>query len=190
MCGIHGVFYFDPQRPVEEQLLLRMRHIAAHRGPDDHGTFHSRNVGLAANRLSVVDIPGGHQPMANDDGSVWLVFNGEIYNFAELRAELLQAGHSFRTRSDTETLLPAWEEYGEECVHRLRGMFAFMIWDAHRQILFGARDRIGIKPFYYYADRKTFAFASEIKSLLQVPGVPHEMDALALADYLRHGYVF
>ena len=190
MCGIHGVFYFDSQRPVEESVLVRMRKIAEHRGPDDHGTFHSRNVGLAANRLSVVDIPGGHQPMSNDDGSVWLVFNGEIYNFGELRAELLQAGRSFRTRSDTETLLRAWEEYGEECVHRLRGMFAFMIWDARRQILFGARDRIGIKPFYYYADRKTFAFASEIKSLLQVPDVPHEMDRLALADYLRHGYVF
>src|SRR5215470_8800076 len=149
MCGIHGVFYFDSHKVVEKPLLERMLRVAAHRGPDDCGIYRHRNVGLAANRLSIVDIPGGHQPMANDDGSVWLVFNGEIYNFAELRLQLERAGHSFRTRSDTETVLRAWEQYGEQCVQHLRGMFAFVIWDANRKLLFGARDRIGIKPFYY-----------------------------------------
>jgi asparagine synthase (glutamine-hydrolysing) len=189
MCGIYGLFYFDSQKTVEEPLLTGMREIAAHRGPDDRGIYRSRNVGLAANRLSIVDIPGGHQPMASDDGTVRLVFNGEIYNFGELRTELIRAGHSFRTRSDTETLLRAWEEYGEDCVTRLRGMFAFVIWDEKRQVLFGARDRIGIKPFYYYSDRKRFAFASEIKSLLQIPDIPQQVDTSALADYLRHGCV-
>jgi asparagine synthase (glutamine-hydrolysing) len=189
MCGIQGVFYFDSHRLVEKPLLERMLRVAAHRGPDDCGIYRHRNVGLAANRLSIIDIPGGHQPMANDDETVWLVFNGEIYNSAELRRDLIRAGHSFHTSSDTETILHMWEKYGEECVNHLRGMFAFAIWDDNRKVLFGARDRIGIKPFYYYTDHKGFAFASEIKSLLQIPGISQQVDMSALADYLRHGCV-
>src|SRR5215831_3990862 len=123
MCGIQGVFYFDSHRLVEKPLLERMLRVAAHRGPDDCGIYRHRNVGLAANRLSIIDIPGGHQPMANDDETVWLVFNGEIYNSAELRLDLIRAGQSFHTSSDTETILHMWERYGEECVNQLRGMF-------------------------------------------------------------------
>jgi asparagine synthase (glutamine-hydrolysing) len=188
MCGITGLFYFDPQCSVDEQLLTNMRQVAAHRGPDDHGLHISHNVGLGFNRLSIIDISGGHQPMANEDGTAWIVFNGEIYNFAELRAELIQAGHRFRTRSDTETVLVAWEQYGKRCVNRLRGMFAFVIWDSRRRVLFGARDRMGIKPFYYHVDAELFAFASEIKSLLTIPRIAHNVDDSALADYLCHGY--
>src|SRR5438874_281262 len=149
MCSIHGIYYFDPQCTVDRSQLHGMRAVAVHRGPDDHGVYHHRNVGLGFNRLSIIDISGGHQPMANDDGSVWIVFNGEIYNFKELRAELIQAGHRFRTDSDTETILRAWEQYGEQCVDHLRGMFAFALWDDCRKTLFAARDRLGIKPFYY-----------------------------------------
>jgi len=188
MCSINGVFYFDPQRSVEESLLTDMRRVAIHRGPDDHGLYINRNVGLAFNRLSIIDVSGGHQPMSNEDGSVWIVFNGEIYNFNELHTQLVQSGYRFRTRSDTETVLHAWEHYGEECVVHLRGMFAFAIWDDRRKMLFASRDRLGIKPFYYYTDRNVFAFASEIKSLLEVPEVPRELETLAIADYLRHGY--
>src|SRR5581483_6432593 len=146
-------------------------------------------VGLAFNRLSIIDLSGGHQPMSNEDGTVWVVFNGEIYNFSELRDDLLARGHRFRTRSDTETIVHAWEEYGEDMVSKLRGMFAFVIWDGRRHVLFGARDRLGIKPFYYYADGRQFIFASEIKSLLQVPGIPHEIEPAAIGEFLRRRYV-
>jgi asparagine synthase (glutamine-hydrolysing) len=189
MCGISGLYYFDRHRHVDESLLIGMREVAAHRGSDDHGLYLSRNVGFAFNRLSIIDIEGGSQPMSNDDRTVWLIFNGEIYNFVELRSELIRAGHRFRTRSDTETVLRAWEEYGADCVQRFRGMFAFAIWDERRRLLFAARDRVGIKPLYYYADKEQFAFASEIKSLLEVPEIPTGVDTAALADYLRHGYV-
>jgi asparagine synthase (glutamine-hydrolysing) len=166
-----------------------MREASAHRGPDDSGIFSDCNVGFAFNRLSIIDLSGGHQPMSNDDGTVWIVFNGEIYNFNELRLTLTRAGHRFRTRSDTETILKAWEEYGEDCVRHLRGMFAFAIWDARRKLLFGARDRLGIKPFYYYIDQERFAFASEMKSLRAITEIPIQVNMVALADYLRHGYV-
>ncbi len=168
--------------------MTAMRKVAVHRGPDDHGLYYSANVGLSFNRLSIIDVSGGHQPMTNDDRKIWIVFNGEIYNFQQLRQDLTQLGHRFRTRSDTETVLRAWEQYGEQCVAHLRGMFAFAIWDERRKTLFAARDRIGIKPFYYYANGKVFAFASEIKSLLEVPEISGEVDTTALADYLRHGY--
>jgi asparagine synthase (glutamine-hydrolysing) len=166
-----------------------MRSVARHRGPDDHGQYLDGSVGLAFNRLSIIDLSGGRQPMSNEDGTVWIIFNGEIYNFVELRDDLLARGHRFHTRSDTETIVHAWEEYGEEVVGKLRGMFAFAIWDARQRILFAARDRLGIKPFYYYSDEKRFAFASEIKSLLEVPGVPHEVDPAAIGEFLRRRYV-
>ncbi len=188
MCSISGLIYFDPQRPVEESLLTKMRAVATHRGPDDHGIYLSRNAGLAFNRLSIIDLDHGHQPMPNEDGTAWLVFSGEIYNHQELRGELIRAGHRFRSLSDTEVVLKSWEEYGEQCVSRLRGMFAFAIWDERRKTLFAARDRIGIKPFHYYIDSEQFAFASEIKSLLEISEVERRVDTKALADFLRHGY--
>jgi asparagine synthase (glutamine-hydrolysing) len=166
-----------------------MREASRHRGPDDVGVYLDGNVGLGFNRLSIIDLSGGHQPMSNEDGTVWIVFNGEIYNFGELRDTLLSKGHRFETRSDTETIVHAWEEYGENCVERLRGMFAFVIWDSRRRVLFGARDRIGIKPFYYYADNDVFAFASELKSLLEVQDIPRRLDLASLEQYLRHRYV-
>jgi len=189
MCGISGLFFFDAQRRVEEQLLEGMLDIASYRGPDDRGVYRCRNVGLAANRLSIIDLVGGRQPMANPSGTARIVFNGEIYNSAELRDQLIRRGHCFRTRCDTETILHAWDEYGEDCVNYLRGMFAFAICDEPRKMLFAARDRMGIKPFYYYVDEEIFAFASEIKSLLTIPSIPKEADTSALSDYLRHGYV-
>jgi asparagine synthase (glutamine-hydrolysing) len=189
MCGISGLFYFDRQRQVEEFVIDRMRHAARHRGPDDTGLYLNGNVGLGFNRLSIIDLAGGHQPLSNEDGTVWVVFNGEIYNFQSLHKELENRGHRFRTHSDTETIVHAWEEYGEACVEKLRGMFAFAIWDERRQVLFAARDRIGIKPFYYYQDAQCFAFASEIKSLLEVPEIPREIETQALGEFLRRRYV-
>jgi asparagine synthase (glutamine-hydrolysing) len=189
MCGISGLYYFDRDRPVAEALIDGMRHVARHRGPDDTGIYLSGSVGLGFNRLSIIDLAGGHQPLSNEDGTVWIVFNGEIYNFQTLHKELEARGHQFRTRSDTETIVHAWEEYGESCVEKLRGMFAFAIWDDRRQVLFAARDRLGIKPFYYYTDRRRFAFASEIKSLLEIPEIPREIETQALSEFLRRRYV-
>jgi asparagine synthase (glutamine-hydrolysing) len=189
MCGINGLFYFDSSRPVEADIVHRMRSVATHRGPDDHGSYIHANVGLGFNRLSIIDLSGGHQPMSNKDGSVWIVFNGEIYNSQSLYQDLVARGHRFETHSDTETIVHAWEEYGERCVEKLRGMFAFVIWDQRQQILFGARDRVGIKPFYYYANSERFAFASEVKSLLEIPEVPREVNADAIGEFLRRRYV-
>ncbi len=183
------MFYYDRARRVDVHVLDEMRSVASHRGPDDHGSYTDGPAGLAFNRLSIIDLAGGHQPLSNEDGSVWIVFNGEIYNYAELRDDLIARGHRFRTRSDTETIVHAWEEYGEVAVEKLRGMFAFAIWDSRRRVLFGARDRLGIKPFYYFADGEQFAFASEIKSLLRVPGAPQEVDPAAVGEYLRRRYV-
>ncbi len=189
MCGINGIFNFDREDAVAESLIHAMRKQILHRGPDDFGTHFDGSVGLGFNRLSIIDLSGGHQPMSNEDGTVWIVFNGEIYNFMGLRDELISKGHQFRTRSDTETIVHAWEEFGERCVDRLRGMFAFTIWDRRRRVLFGARDRMGIKPFYYYRNAKRFAFASELKALLEVPDIPRTIDPAALAEFLRHRYV-
>ena len=189
MCGINGLFHFDSAHPVEADLVHQMRSVASHRGPDDHGSYIRANVGLGFNRLSIIDLSGGHQPMSNEDGTVWIVFNGEIYNFASLHDDLISRGHRFRTRSDTETIVHAWEEYGEGCLEKLRGMFAFAIWDERQQVLFAARDRLGIKPFYYYQDHRLFAFASEIKSLLEVPEIPVEIETDALTEFLRRRYV-
>jgi asparagine synthase (glutamine-hydrolysing) len=189
MCSINGLFNFDPSRRVAADDVHAMRLVARHRGPDDHGIFLSANIGLGFNRLSVIDLAGGHQPMANEDETVWIVFNGEIYNFASLREELRRRGHRFRTHSDTETIVHAWEEFGEKCVDRLRGMFAFAIWDSRQKLLFIARDRLGIKPLFYFHDREQFAFASEMKSLLALPQIPKEVDPAAVMEFLRHRYV-
>jgi asparagine synthase (glutamine-hydrolysing) len=189
MCGINGLFNFSPSLSADGEVVRAMQAVARHRGPDDSGVFLAGNVGLGFNRLSIIDLAGGHQPMSNEDETVWIVFNGEIYNFASLRQELIQRGHRFRTHSDTETIVHAWEEFGEKCVERLRGMFAFAIWDSRKKVLFIARDRLGIKPLYYYQDRERFAFASEMKSLLEVPQIPRNLNTAALAEFLQRRYV-
>ena len=160
-----------------------------HRGPDDEGYFVEGNVGLAIRRLSIIDVKTGHQPIGNEDENLWIVFNGEIYNHAELRTELETLGHRYRTRSDTETIVHLYEQYGHDCVKYLRGMFAFAIWDRRRKTLFAARDRLGIKPFYYRYDGHTFLFGSEIKAILSCPGVRAELNASVLSEYLAFGYL-
>ena len=189
MCGICGIVNFNATEPVDRHLVERMTSAQAHRGPDDHGYFVEGNAGLGHRRLSIIDLSGGKQPIFNEDESVVVVFNGEIYNFAELTADLMSRGHHFATRSDTETIVHAYEEYGEQCMRDFRGMFAFAIWDRRRKRLFLVRDRLGIKPVYYYAGKDFFAFASEIKSLLQHPKVPREVDHQAMDLYLALRYV-
>ncbi len=189
MCGICGVTYFDRGRPVTEPLVRRMCDVIRHRGPDDQGQFVRGNVGLGMRRLSIIDLVTGRQPIANEDDSTWIVFNGEIYNHLELRRDLEKKGHRFKTKSDTEAILHAYEEYGEACPTKLNGMFAFAIWDGNKQRLFLARDRLGIKPLYYYHDGEKFAFGSELKSILQVPDVPREVSPEALDLFLTFEYI-
>jgi asparagine synthase (glutamine-hydrolysing) len=189
MCGICGTVNFKATHPVDRVLLERMTAALAHRGPDDQGYFHENNVGLGHRRLSIIDLSGGRQPMFNEDGSAVVVFNGEIYNYAGLTADLAAKGHRFVTRSDTETIVHAYEEYGEQCMRDFRGMFAFAVWDRRRKRLLLCRDRLGIKPLYYYAGEDFFAFSSEIKSLLQDPRVPREVDPGAVDLYLALRYV-
>jgi asparagine synthase (glutamine-hydrolysing) len=189
MCGICGILYPGASQNVDRNILATMNRQITHRGPDDDGFFVEGNVGLAMRRLSIIDLKTGHQPLANEDESLWIVFNGEIYNHAELRADLERLGHRYRTRSDTETIVHLYEQYGRDCVKYLRGMFAFAIWDRRRKILFAARDRLGIKPFYYRYDANTFLFGSEIKTVLSYPGIRAELNAGALAEYLAFGYL-
>lgn len=187
MCGIAGFVTIDPAIGAV-QTLGRMAEAIRHRGPDDFGFYHDAWAHLAHRRLSIVDLQGGHQPMANETGSLWITFNGEIYNHTALRPALERAGHRYQTRSDSETILHAYEEHGTECLRLLRGMFAFAIWDAKRQRLFCARDRLGIKPFYYYWDGHLFAFASEIKALLELPEISPALDQESLPELLAFGY--
>jgi asparagine synthase (glutamine-hydrolysing) len=189
MCGICGIVNFNATEPVNRHLVEQMTSAQAHRGPDDHGYFVEGNVGLGHRRLSIIDLAGGKQPIFNEDESVVVVFNGEIYNFADLTSDLVARGHRFATRSDTETIVHAYEEYGVECMKDFRGMFAFAIWDKRQKRLFLVRDRLGIKPVYYYAGKDFFAFASEIKSLLEHPKVPREVDPQAVDLYLALRYV-
>ena len=174
---------------VQGDVLARMNRRIVHRGPDDEGFFVEENVGLAMRRLSIIDVKSGHQPLANENRDLWIVYNGEIYNHAELRKDLESRGHQYRTRSDTETIVHLYEEYGSDCVKHLRGMFAFAIWDRRKRVLFAARDRLGIKPFYYRWDGKSFLFGSEIKTILTYPGVEAEFDRGRLAEYLAFGYI-
>jgi len=189
MCGICGIFFRDRSCRASRGSLAAMNRAIAHRGPDDEGYFVEENVGLAMRRLSIIDVQSGHQPIANEDESVWIVFNGEIYNHADLRKVLQAKGHRYRTRSDTETILHAYEEYGPYFVNRLRGMFAFAIWDRRKRVLFAARDRLGIKPFYYRWDGTSFMFGSEIKALLAHPGISAEFNRGVLSEYLAFGYI-
>ncbi|MBI4475295.1 MAG: asparagine synthase (glutamine-hydrolyzing) [Acidobacteria bacterium] len=189
MCAICGTVNFNDDNPVHQSLIERMTTVQAHRGPDDSGYFIEGNVGLGHRRLSIIDLSGGRQPIFNEDGSVVVVFNGEIYNFAELTAALIARGHRFKTRSDTETIVHAYEEFGDDCVQHFRGMFAFAIWDRKRKRLFIARDRLGIKPVYFYQGKDFVSFASEIKSLLEDSRIPAEVNVEAVDLFLALRYV-
>ena len=190
MCGISGKLYFDSGRPVEREILERMNAVLAHRGPDDAGIYCDGPVGLAHRRLSIIDLsPAGHQPMSNEDGTIWIVFNGEIYNFQSLRPDLVRRGHRFRSNSDTEVIIHLYEEHGAECLRFLRGMFALAIWDGARRQLFLARDRLGKKPLSYQQDGAAFRFASEVKAILQDPDVQNRPNPAGISQYLTYGYV-
>src|SRR5213083_2530322 len=183
MCGIVGIVKLNPIETVDGACLTRMRDVLHHRGPDDEGLLIDGPVGLGHRRLAIVDVAGGHQPMANEDQTVWIVFNGEIYNHAELRPELEARGHRYRTRSDTETILHLYEEEGDRCVERLRGMFAFALWDRRRRRLLLARDRLGIKPLYYAVTERELLFASEIKAILAAGGIRPAFDEAILSEF-------
>jgi asparagine synthase (glutamine-hydrolysing) len=190
MCGIAGILDTRDRSTVDRVLLERMNEVQRHRGPDAGGVHVEPGVGLAHRRLSIIDLTGGQQPLYNEDESVVIVYNGEIYNFEALTAELVAAGHRFRTRSDTEVVVHAWEEWGPECVSRFRGMFAFAIWDRNRRTLFLARDRLGIKPLHYamLGDGRLL-FGSELKAITACPDFPRAMRASAVEDYFAYGYV-
>jgi asparagine synthase (glutamine-hydrolysing) len=184
MCGIAGILYFDNKSGVEQALLDRMTGSLAHRGPDDRGTFIDGNVGLGFCRLSIIDLSqAGHQPMFNEDRTVYIICNGEIYNFHELRPKLEDKGHIFKSKTDIEVILHAYEEYGTDCLEHIDGMFSFAIWDSRKRQLFLARDRFGIKPLHYYHKNGIFAFGSEIKAILTIPHVSKDMDNQALWNY-------
>ncbi|MED4604136.1 asparagine synthase (glutamine-hydrolyzing) [Paenibacillus validus] len=187
MCGITGVMYFEDREPSPE-LLKSMTDCIVHRGPDDIGFWSDNRIGLGFRRLSIIDLKEGHQPLANEDDTVWIAFNGEIYNYKYLRDSLQSKGHQFKTHTDTEVIVHLYEEYGEACVEKLRGMFGFVIWDRRKRLLFGARDHFGIKPFYYYHDGSRFLFGSEIKSLLAA-GVERSIHRESLLNYLTFQYV-
>ncbi len=187
MCGICGVYNFDGGTPPQE-LLRTMNATIVHRGPDDEGYHFGGSVGLAMRRLSIIDLSTGHQPIANEDESIWIVYNGEIYNFPELRADLEKRGHHFRTRSDTETVIHAYEEWGIDCLPKFNGMFAFALWDSPNNRLLLARDPTGIKPLYYYRDANRLLFGSEIKTLLAA-GAPRQLNTEALDYFLTFEYV-
>ena len=189
MCGITGVMKFRDGARVEPATLRQMCGAMVHRGPDDEGIYTDGTVGIGMRRLSIVDLATGHQPLSNEDGTVWIVFNGEIYNHATLREVLQGRGHQYRTHSDTETIIHLYEEYGPDCVQHLRGMFAFAIWDSRRQRLFIARDRLGIKPLYYRVTSDEVVWGSEIKVVLAYPGSGAEFDRSALPEYLAFGYL-
>lgn len=190
MCGIAGIFDIKEQREIDQAVLAQMNQVQFHRGPDEGGIHCEPGLGLAHRRLSIIDISTGQQPLFNHDGSVCIVFNGEIYNFREIRSELEQLGYHFKTHSDTEVIVHAWEAWGEACVRRLRGMFAFAVWDRNRETLFLARDRVGIKPLYYavLADGH-FVFGSELKVLTEHPRLLTNIDPLALEEYFAFGYI-
>lgn len=189
MCGIAGRFNYDARQPVDRRVLANMTDVLAHRGPDASGYLVEPGVGLGHRRLSIIDLSTGDQPVSNEDQTVWTVFNGEIYNFADVRAVLISLGHQFRTSSDTEVIVHAYEQWDERCVEHFRGMFAFAVWDARRRRLMLARDRVGVKPLYYAELPAGIAFGSEIKALLEDPDVPREWRPDAIDAYLTLLYV-
>jgi asparagine synthase (glutamine-hydrolysing) len=189
MCGICGIFEPRRETAIEVASVKAMADSLRHRGPDDEGFYCAPGVGLGHRRLSIIDLEGGRQPISNEDGSIWVVFNGEIYNFEELNRQYLSTGHTFRTRSDTETIVHLYEEFGEECFSKFRGMFGIALWDSRRKRLVLARDPIGKKPLFYSWDGQCLLFGSEIKAILEVPGVSREIDPTALSDYFTFQYV-
>jgi asparagine synthase (glutamine-hydrolysing) len=189
MCGIAGRLNRDSRQCVDPSVIHRMCDTMVHRGPDDVGEFVSGSIGLGVRRLRIIDLEHGHQPMTTQDGRATIVFNGEIYNYRELRDVLESKGHRFTTASDTECILHAYLEYGVDCLAHLNGIFGIAIWDEQLQRLFLARDRIGVKPLYVYDDGQSITFGSELKALLSDPGVPRDLDMDAFAYYLRYGYV-
>jgi asparagine synthase (glutamine-hydrolysing) len=189
MCGICG-YINSKEEQADRNMLIRMRDAMHHRGPDDAGLFLDGPVGLGHRRLSIIDLEGGHQPMSNEDDSLILVYNGEIYNFQTLKKDLIDRGHDFRTNSDSEVILHLYEEKGPDSLEYLRGMFAFAIWDRNKDLLFLARDRLGIKPLYYFMNNTVFMFSSEIKSFFQSPGIMPELNEKSLARYLRYRFVY
>jgi len=209
LCGIAGIINFDGKKS-DVDLLVKATRTLSHRGPDEEGYYINRdkgpdeynlgslplytspgqgNAGLGHRRLSIIDLASGQQPLCNEDGTVWITFNGEIYNYLDIKEELERKGHIFKTNSDTETLVHAYEEWGTESVKRFRGMFAFAIWDENRQRVFAARDRLGKKPFYYAWDGRSFVFGSELKVILETPGVDKSIDYTSLSDYFSLLYV-
>ena len=188
MCGITGIYNLKGEK-IDEDLLRRMTSVLIHRGPDDSGVFSDGFVGLGHTRLSIIDVSqNGHQPMPNEDKTVWAVYNGEVYNFNEIREELLKLGHSFKSKTDTEVILRSYEQWGEKCLDKFNGMFAFAIFDKNKDQLFLARDRLGKKPLYYYFDSEEFIFASEIKSILQNRKVAKKIDLQGIVNYFTFGH--
>lgn len=189
MCGICGKLNLDQNRSVDPALIQAMLDTIRHRGPDDQGVYFAGQVGLGHRRLSIIDLSTGHQPLSNEDGTLWIVFNGEIYNFQELRTFLLSKGHTFKTKTDTEVIVHLYEELGPECLEKLRGMFAFAIWDEKTKTLFLARDRVGIKPLYYCLTDHSLLFASEIKAILADPAVQRQIAPEMIDRFLTFLYV-
>ncbi len=190
MCGIVGKYNFQTGEPVSSELVRAMCDTIFYRGPDDAGVYTEGNIGLGHRRLSILDLSElGHQPMSSKDGMIWITFNGEIYNYLDIRKDLISKGYTFKSNCDTEVIIYLYREYGESCLKYLRGMFAFAIWDKSKSVLFLARDRIGKKPLFYYYDGKTFIFASEIKAILEDPLVKKEINYEAFCDYFKYLYV-
>jgi asparagine synthase (glutamine-hydrolysing) len=189
MCGICGTVHARADGLIDESLLRKMCDVIAHRGPDDDGFYTDDQAGLGMRRLSIIDLVTGNQPVANEDERLWLVFNGEIYNYLDLHADLEKRGHRFATRSDTEVIVHAYEEYGDRCPEYFNGMFAFALWDSDRKRLLAARDHVGIKPFYYWVGNDRIVFGSELKCLVTHPSVPVDIDLIALDQFLTLEYI-
>jgi asparagine synthase (glutamine-hydrolysing) len=189
MCGFAGLVFFEGEKKVSKDVLKAMTDSIHHRGPDDEGFLISDNIGLGFRRLSIIDLNTGHQPLADSTGSVWITFNGEIYNYRELRTELEKKNYRFLTKSDTEVIINAYLEYGFDCVSHLRGMFSFILWDKKNNLLFGARDRLGIKPFYYYHNNGRFIWGSEIKAIRASGETTLSLDPESLDQYFAYGYI-
>jgi asparagine synthase (glutamine-hydrolysing) len=189
MCGIAGVFYLDKEKAVDHTVLKSMCDVLAHRGPDEEGFYCQENIGLAHRRLNIIDLNTGQQPMYNENRNIVVVFNGEIYNFLDLKKELCALGHTFQTRSDTETIVHAYEEWGTDLFKHLRGMFAFAVLDRKNRCILLGRDRLGKKPLYFYQDKDKILFASEIKAILQHPEINRDIDGEAVKDYFILGYI-
>ncbi len=189
MCGIAGIVYSDPHQKVEKEILSSMTNVLSHRGPDDSGLFLDQEAGLGHRRLSVIDLDAGHQPLSDETGQVWVTFNGEIYNFEEIRRNLESSGCHFKTRTDTEVLAQVYRTKGVDCLNDLRGMFAFAIWDKSKRRLFLARDQIGKKPVYYYYKNGVFLFASELKSFLKYPNLSLQIEPSAVKEFLIYQYI-